>query len=138
MGPEIGDAKLRWDRVNECLAGDLIPVVGPRRPVLLAPVEKQINDGRHRFGRHPAFAGLPHQLVVAVEGSFPVGAEIVLFAVQLDVPAVAVLAEPWLGESRHEKTLQLGKPWNHPGELKGLSPKRVAWQCDRPGLTLML
>jgi hypothetical protein len=136
VGTEIRHPQVGGDGVDEGLAANLIPIVGARGAVLLAPVEKEVDDSRDGLRGDLPLSRLGHQVVIAFEGKLTVGAEIVLLAVKLHVPRGAVLAEPRFGESRHEKTLQLGKPWEHPGELKGSPPKRAAWQCDRPGKTL--
>ena len=78
-----------------------IPAIGSRGTIFLAPVEKVVDQGRDErvrrqdgVRRHGGrLAGQSHQLMVAAKSFFFVWAEIVLFAVYLDVPDGPILLE---------------------------------------------
>ncbi len=56
-----------------------------------------VSLGRRIVDRDLLLAGLPHQLVIAVERFVLVKAEIVLLPIDLDVPNAATLPEERLG-----------------------------------------
>ena len=62
--------------------------------MLLGVAQKRVDDRDDRLGADiPFFLRLPHQVMVRRERSVPVGAEVVLCAVELDVPEISRLAK---------------------------------------------
>jgi len=73
--------------------------------VLLAPLEKGVNDGDQGVPSNNAFfLRLGHEPVKLVERSGFIGAEVVADAVESNAPAAAGLPVPGFGMSGHEKT----------------------------------
>ncbi len=53
--------------IQERLQPVAVPVVGRTGPLLLGPIEKDIDDGRERIGSDRSLARLPEELLVLLE-----------------------------------------------------------------------
>jgi hypothetical protein len=103
VSAELVNVERGVDRPAETLEPVFVPAVGVRGPMLLAPVEKLIDDhdhevwcGRLRLHRRWRLGALLHQGVMGLEGSVFGGVEIDLLAKELDLPEPARGAEEWL------------------------------------------
>src|SRR4051812_47893156 len=110
------------ERVEETLQVIAVPLVRSRSAVPLAPREEPVDDARDEIGMHGGRCG--EELRVSREGLLAIAAEVVLPAVHLDVPEATVLAEPGLGEMRHD-----GGPFQLRGGLKGSLLSRPVAAC---------
>lgn len=69
--------------------------------MLLAPVQKNINQRHHQVPINVGLAWLNQQNLVPLERQFAVRAKIVLLPIKGDIPCPSIGAEPRLWKSSH-------------------------------------
>ena len=102
-GPQLGDGQIRLHGLHKTLDSFLVPIVGARRAVLLAPIEESVTNDDECPDRRRNGSRLGHQLMVSRKCGLLVGAEIDLPAGNLNVPDAARRAEKRLGKLWHNE-----------------------------------